>query len=187
MAKILKDRIPVFIAMGVAAVLIGIDRVTKWWIVNNIEYRGSVPGIRFGDFKLLDITHIHNDGAAFSILSGQQTLLVTVTSIFLVGAIIAVLSGRLRCKWLFSAVTLIIAGGIGNWIDRIRLGYVLDFVEFQFVNFAVFNIADVFAVAGAILLCIAIIAEEVREYKAKRACGVGEEVEEVEEESQDEA
>ena len=160
------------IALGIAAVLIGADQFTKWWVVNNIEHRDLVQGLRIGGFDLIGFTHIYNDGAAFGILSGHQTLLIIVTGVFLVGAIIAVLSGRLRDKLLFMAVNLIIAGGIGNFIDRVRFRYVIDFIELQFVRFAVFNVADIFAVAGAVLLCMAIIAEEVRDYKAKRACAV---------------
>jgi signal peptidase II len=70
---------------------------------------------------------------------------------------------------------MIVAGGIGNLIDRLTKEYVVDFIELQFVRFPVFNLADVFAVAGVILMCMAVITEEVRTYRAKRACGVGEE------------
>jgi len=173
----LKSRIPAFIAMAIAAVLVGVDQLTKWLVVKNIEHGLSVPGVRIGSFKLFDITHRTNDGAAFSILSGQRWLLIAVTGIFLIGAIVVLFSGRVKRKWLFASITLIIAGGIGNLIDRIRVGEVVDFIELQFVRFAVFNFADMCAVVGSILLFLIVIAEEIREYRAKKAC----EVEEIEE------
>jgi signal peptidase II len=163
------------IALVVVVLLVVADQLTKWLVVQNIEYRGFIRGLWIGEVRLIDITHIHNDGAAFGMLSGQQPLLIAVTSVVLFAAVVAVLSGRIRDRWLLAAITMIVAGGIGNLIDRVSQGYVVDFIELQFVRFAVFNVADIFAVAGAILMCLAVIAEEVRDYRAKRACGVGEE------------
>ena len=174
MAKMLRDRIPAFIAMGVVALLVGIDRLTKMWIVNNVEYSTSIPGIRLGDFKLIDITHIHNTGAALGSLQGQQTLLIIVTSIFIAAAIVFMFSGKIRLKMMMAAITLIVGGGIGNLIDRITLRYVIDFIELKFINFAVFNFADMCVVAGSCLLFLVVVSEEIREYKAKRACAVEE-------------
>jgi signal peptidase II len=71
---------------------------------------------------------------------------------------------------MLAAITLIIAGGIGNLIDRIAQGYVVDFIELRFINFAIFNFADMCAVVGAFLMVAIVIGEEVRDYRAKRAC-----------------
>jgi signal peptidase II len=161
-------------ALAIIAVLVAIDQLTKWLVVHNIPKSGVVRWLGIGDFRLIDFTHIHNDGAAFGMLSGQQTFLISLTSVVLFGAIVAILTGRIKDKWLFASIIMIVGGGIGNLVDRVRLEYVVDFIELRFVRFAVFNVADMFAVAGAILMCLAVIAEEIRAYRAKRACGVGE-------------
>jgi signal peptidase II len=162
----IRKRIPAFIALGIAAVLVGIDQLAKWLVVEYIEYRDSVVLIN----GVIDFTHWHNNGAAFGILSGQQTLLITVTSVFLAGATAILLSGKIRSKWMLAAITLIISGGVGNLIDRICQGYVVDFIELKFINFAIFNFADICAVVGAFLLFFVVVAEEIREYRAKKAC-----------------
>jgi signal peptidase II len=161
----------------VIAVLVGLDQLTKWLVVQNIALGGVVRGLRIGDLRLVDITHIHNNGMAFGWLSGRQTFLIIFTSVALFGILVAVFTGRIKDRLLFASVGIIVAGGVGNLIDRARQGYVVDFIELRFVQFAVFNIADIFVVGGVILMCLAVISEEVREYRAKRACGVGEEPE----------
>jgi signal peptidase II len=168
--ELLKSRSPAFIAILIAAVLVGIDQLAKWLVVMNIGYRDSVTVIR----NVIDFTHWHNNGAAFGILSGQQPLLITVTSVFLLGAVVVLLSGKVKSKWMLAAIALIIAGGVGNLIDRIVQGYVVDFIELKFINFAIFNFADMCAVTGAFLLFFVVLLEEIREYKAKRACEVEE-------------
>jgi len=176
-----------WLSLAIISLLIAIDQFTKWLVVRNIPcfMREScnrmptdveTPLFKLGELELIRITHIHNDGAAFGILSGWQAFLITITSVFLVGAIIAILARIIKDKLLLAAVTLIVGGGIGNLIDRVSMGYVIDFIELRFTTFAIFNFADVFAVAGAILMCYAVIAEEIRIYRAKRACEVSDEV-----------
>ncbi|MCL2071785.1 MAG: signal peptidase II [Oscillospiraceae bacterium] len=154
--------------VGAAAALIGFDRLVKWLVVRYIDYRDSVVVIK----GLLDFTHWHNDGAAFGILSGRQTFLIIVTSVFLITALGFLLSPKIKSKFTLIAITLIISGGVGNWIDRVVDGYVVDYIELKFINFAIFNFADMCAVAGAFMLFFVVIADEVRHYKAKKACEV---------------
>lgn len=162
-----KYRIRGFAALVIAAVLAGLDQLFKHLVVNNIEYRGQTVTVIDG---ILDITHWHNPGAAFGILSGRQTLLIAITGVFLLGAVVFLLSGSAKSKRLIAAVSLIIAGGAGNLIDRISQGYVVDYIELKFINFAIFNFADICAVTGAFLLFYAVVADEIREYKARKAC-----------------
>ncbi|MCL1788964.1 MAG: signal peptidase II [Oscillospiraceae bacterium] len=162
----MRNRIPTFISIGMIAVLVGIDQLTKYWVVRVIPYKDSVIVIK----GVFDFTHWHNDGAAFGILSGQQTLLILVTGVFLVGGLVLLLTGKIRSKWLLFSVTLIIAGGIGNLVDRISRQYVIDFIELKFINFAIFNFADMCAVIGSVLLFFVVVSDEIREYKAKKAC-----------------
>jgi signal peptidase II len=174
--KSIRNKLTAFVAFMIIAVLVGIDRLTKWLIVTHIPYRASVPWLRIGEFKLIDFTHLHNDGAAFGFLSGQQTFLISVTSLFLLGAIIfllvGVLTSKLKSKLMIFTVVLIISGGVGNLIDRVSQGYVVDFIELKFVKFAIFNFADICAVLGAILLFWLVLSEEIRDFRARRACGV---------------
>jgi len=164
-----KSRLTALIFIGIAAVLITVDRLTKMWVVANVGYRTRISGIRIGGTELVDITHIHNDGAAFGILSGMQTLLITITSVFLVAALVVLFSGKVKCRWIMTSISLIIAGGVGNLIDRVAQGYVVDFIELRFINFAIFNFADICAVVGAFLLLFVVVIDEIKTFKARKS------------------
>ena len=105
----------------------------------------------------LGLRYVENTGAAFSILSGKQLLLILVTFIIL-GAITGLFIRSIRNGdhiVVRLSYALIIAGAIGNFIDRVRYNYVVDFFEFLFINFPIFNVADMAIVSGVILLAIA--------------------------------
>lgn len=133
--------------------LIVADQVTKVWAVNHLIGKGALPWIE----GLLGFRYTENTGAAFSILREKQLLLILMTSVIIVG-LIGFLVKALRTethmvvKW---AYMLLISGAIGNLIDRVRFNYVIDFLEFKFINFPIFNIADVCVVIGVSLLAIA--------------------------------
>lgn len=145
-------------------VLVALDQLTKYLAVTYLQPVGTaefIPGV-------LRFTYVENRGAAFSSFAGQQWLLIGVTS----AAIIAL------CVWLFYktpakklekiCAVLIIAGGVGNLIDRVIQQYVVDFFDVEFIQFAVFNVADCFVVVGVILLAISLIASEFADKKAKQ-------------------
>lgn len=135
--------------------LIGIDQLTKWWAVHTLI--GNSPQPFLG--PILGFRYAENTGAAFSILRDKQLLLIGVTFLVLL-AMIGLLFKAVRAgeHWVVKfAYTFIIAGAIGNFIDRVRLDYVVDFLEFKFINFPIFNIADVLVVVGVGLLTIATI------------------------------
>lgn len=126
-----------------------IDQLTKLWIVKNIALHTDLP-VWNGVFHL---TYTQNTGAAFSSLEGQHWLFVLVLVGFLVFIIWEFPKKRMDFttveRWLLVAI---FAGGLGNMIDRLRLGYVVDMVEVEFMNFAVFNVADIFITCGCFLL-----------------------------------
>lgn len=137
------------------SLLILIDQVAKMFIVKYIMPINTYPFIE-GFFHL---TYAENIGAAFSILQGKQMFLVIVTIV-----LVSFLSFHLfktqtnkNTLWFKISLSLIIGGAIGNLIDRIRLGYVIDFFDFRYINFAIFNTADSFVVVGTILLSIIIL------------------------------
>ncbi len=141
-----------YIVMAVMAVVILLaDQITKLLVVANIPLYHTVdliPGI-------LSLTYVQNDGAAFSMLAGQHWLFALVFAVF--GLFIAweFPKKRLPLKnFERFCIVAIFAGGLGNMIDRLRLGYVVDMLQTEFMVFPVFNIADCFITCG----CIALIA-----------------------------
>lgn len=137
--------------------LIGADQLVKYWASTSLQPKGSIDFIHFGDFEIIDLTYLENDGAIFGSMSGQRWFLIGFTSIVIVVGIVMLCMLYKRSKMLTSALVLFIAGGIGNLIDRIRLGYVIDMFEIKLFDFAIFNVADICVVFAVIFLFIYVI------------------------------
>lgn len=134
-----------------------------------MELNNTIHIIKFGDTEFLNIYYCLNNGAAFSKLSGQTILLIVLTSIIILGLLVLMVTKRIKRPIYMLAVSLIIAGGIGNLIDRVfNNGQVVDFIDFRIINFPVFNFADICAVCGAIILMIVVVVDEIREKKHKK-------------------
>ena len=137
-----------------AAGIVVIDQITKLLVVDKIPLYGNVPVLD----KIFHLTYFQNDGAAFSMLRGQQWLFA-----LLFGALTAVLIWEFSKKAMaFSkferwCIVSVWAGGLGNMIDRVRLGYVIDMIELDFMEFAVFNVADCFITCGCIALMVSLV------------------------------
>lgn len=136
----------------IIVLLIGIDQASKMWALNYLKEIGSIPIIE----NVFHLTYVENRGAAFGMLQNNQ-------SIFIIVALIASVFGLYylhtkKVNFLGKAsIILIIAGAIGNLIDRVRIGFVVDYFDFRFIWEYVFNIADIFVVVGTIMLCAYII------------------------------
>ena len=145
------------ISILVSIILIWFDQFTKK-IVTDI-HNGVTAVYVLGDSFLLDlfgITYVENRGAAFGIMQGGRTFFLIITPIFLAIMIyyyIKLPKDKVN-NWVRVSLVLIFAGAIGNFIDRVRDAYVTDFIYFKFIDFPVFNFADVFVVTGTILLGI---------------------------------
>ena len=147
-----------------AVLIVILDQVTKYLVVQNIPLGGYVS-VWEGVFHL---TYLQNSGMAFSMLEGARIFFVVMTL-----AAFVLLFFAVKKKWVNHPVGLwslsFIAGGaVGNLIDRVRFGYVVDMIEVDFLpfDFAVFNVADIFVVCGAILLVIyALFFDKAREDK----------------------
>lgn len=140
----------------VIVALIALDQWVKFEIVKNIQLGGVKPFIP----KILSLTYLRNTGAAFSILENQQWLFAVITLV-VIGAAIWYLSKHIKGSvWLLSALSLIIAGGIGNFIDRMRQGFVVDMFQLDFINFAIFNVADSYLTIGVLVLIVMMLKEE---------------------------
>lgn len=157
-----------YIALAVAAVLVVIDQLTKWLAVTFIMPEGSVNLISIDDKEWLNLTYQQNTGAAFSILKDKQLFLIILTSIVILGVIILMLTKRIKKTSFIWCFSLIISGGVGNLIDRVANGYVVDFIDVRIIKFAVFNFADICAVTGTLLLVFFYILEEIRVSKEKK-------------------
>lgn len=140
----------------VIVALIALDQWVKFEIVKNIQLGEVKPFIP----KILSLTYLRNTGAAFSILENQQWLFAVITLV-VIGAAIWYLSKHIKGSvWLLSALCLIIAGGIGNFIDRMRQGFVVDMFRLDFINFAIFNVADSYLTIGVLVLIVMMLKEE---------------------------
>ena len=140
----------------VIVALIALDQWVKFEIVKNIQLGGVKPFIP----KILSLTYLRNTGAAFSILENQHWLFAVITLV-VIGAAIWYLSKHIKGSvWLLSALSLIIAGGIGNFIDRMRQGFVVDMFQLDFINFAIFNVADSYLTIGVLVLIVMMLKEE---------------------------
>ena len=149
--------------------LIGLDQLVKYWAVHSLKAEGSMRFIHFGDFKVLDLTYLENDGAIFGSMSGQRWFLIGFTSLVLIAGVYLMFRLMKRSKVLTAAIALFIAGGIGNIIDRVRLGYVVDMFDIKLFKFAVFNVADIYVTVAFVLLLVYSIFIDPKIEKAKKA------------------
>ncbi len=143
------------IAIGIILILTICDQLLKSWVASSIVLGGSkqlIPGI-------IELTNLRNSGAAWSIFEGQQTLftIITIIAIIVIGYFIWQYRKNIS---MLIGLSLIMAGTIGNFIDRLRQGYVVDMFETTFINFPIFNIADMCLTIGVIWLIICILKEK---------------------------
>ena len=128
-----------------------LDQLTKFLVVENISLYGHVEFIP----DVLSFTYVQNTGAAFSSFRGMQWLFLVVFIVFTAGVVWEFAKKKMPFttfeRWCIAAIY---AGGLGNMIDRLRLGYVVDMVKTEFMNFPVFNVADCFITCGCVLLLV---------------------------------
>lgn len=145
------------LAFIIASVCVLLDQLTKYLVIKYLK--GERPLIIVKD--LLSFVYVENRGAAFGILQNKKWFFVIVTVISVLILLYIFLSSyRKMSTWLIVALSFILGGTIGNFIDRMRLDYVVDFISVRIMNrydFAVFNLADAFIVVGAIMLMLYIM------------------------------
>ena len=144
-----------YVLMGLfAAGIVALDQISKYLVVENIELFQKVP-VLDGIFHL---TYVQNTGAAFSSFQGMQWLFALIFLVFTVAIIWEFSKKRLPFtafeRWCIVAV---FAGGLGNMIDRLRFGYVVDMIATEFIDFPVFNVADCFITCGCIGLMLHLV------------------------------
>ena len=140
------------IALLLSAVLIAVDQILKLLAVEYLKPMGGmhiIPGF-------LDLTYIPNSGAAFSMLEGQRWLFVGITFVICVIIIVALFRYRNHGFCSYAASVLIVAGGIGNMIDRVLHGYVVDYIHVLFFP-AIFNFGDCCVTVGTVFLILHVL------------------------------
>lgn len=168
------------LCLGLIAALILEDQLIKLYIVNNIrECTGFIDRyytFRIGNFDIFSITHIRNDGAGFSILEGKTAFLLVFTFIVMAGITAYICWKRKSLHRIeMLCLSMIVAGGIGNFIDRVRMviepGFngVIDYIKLEFISFPIFNFADMCVCVGAFGYCIYVIIAEIKQQKLKNA------------------
>jgi len=146
-----------------AAVIVAGDQAVKSWAVANLRGRGAVDFIP----GFIHFYYAENTGAAFSMLRDMRWLFIGVSILASIVIIYIILAKKIKSFWGLLPLSMILGGAVGNLIDRIFVGHVVDMFEFSFVRFAIFNVADIFVTAGGVLFCLYYIVSETRSMKAK--------------------
>ena len=146
-----------------AAVLVVIDQLIKHWATAALLPVGNMdvlPGI-------VELRYCLNDGMAFSMLAGKQTLLIGMTSVMLV-VVAVMLFARKMPVWERISWTLILGGGVGNLIDRVLNGVVVDYINVLFMDFAIFNFADICVCVGVGLLMLVVLLDSFKKEESAK-------------------
>lgn len=134
--------------------LVGVDQLTKYYAVLFLKEQ---PSVVLWD-NVFELKYIPNDGIAFSLFEGYYWLIIPITALAMVFVFILLWRSSLSRHWMFkTSCILILAGGVGNLIDRVVFGYVVDFLYFRLIDFPIFNVADCFVVIGAAVLIIFVL------------------------------
>lgn len=154
-----------FLWIAIMVLAVFFDQITKYLTILFLKPIDTLPIIK----DVIHLTYVENTGAAFGMLKNQRWLFMVVSSVAIIALLIYLFKKKTQPKLENLAIAFIVGGGIGNMIDRIFLGYVVDMIDFRLINFAVFNVADSFVCVGAGLLMLYVILSTVQEYKAEKA------------------
>lgn len=142
-----------------------LDQISKYLAVAYLMEVDTFPLIN----DILHFTYVENRGAAFGMLANNRWVFMIASVVGILAIVAWMLVSKPKGRWVQCAMSLIIGGGIGNMIDRVRLGYVVDFIDCRFIDFYVFNIADSCVCVGCAMVILWVIMEEIKEQKAKKA------------------
>lgn len=133
----------------IAAAITGADQLVKWLISSTADIGETIASM-----PLVDIMYVQNRGAAFSLLSGKVSFLTVISIVFCIAAVVYWIKKKPTHPVMQASITLMFAGALGNAIDRLVYGFVVDFIRVTFIDFPVFNIADIAITVGAALLIV---------------------------------
>lgn len=158
-----------YLALLLSAVLALVDQLLKLLVKAELAPIGELP-LLDGVFHL---TYVENRGMAFGMMQGQKWLLIWVTALVLLVLIAGIIMGKIRKPATMFTTAVIIGGGIGNLIDRVYRGYVVDYIDVRIINFAVFNFADICVTCGTAVLLVILFVEMLREGKNPEQAAIG--------------
>lgn len=151
-----------YIALATAALMVAADQWVKAWASTGLSEQITVIS------GLFYLTYLENTGAAFGILQGHAFTLGLVSIVILAAITLMILSKKISDRLQIWSLALILAGGVGNLIDRLRLGFVIDYLDFSALGgFPIFNLADIFVVIGTGMLMVHIIFIDGKKTQAK--------------------
>ncbi len=153
------------ILIAIMVGIVGLDQLTKWLAVICLEGEPSFPLWK----DVLHFTYARNEGAAFGILSDNRWVFLVFSTLAIVGILVYLFRFPPKSKFVRIVLAMIVGGGAGNMIDRVLLGYVIDFIDFTLIDFAIFNVADSFITVGAFMLIGYMIWDMVREIREEKA------------------
>lgn len=141
-----------------------LDQLTKMLAIVYLQGEPSFPLWK----DVLHFTFVQNPGAAFGMLSNARWVFMTASIVAIVGIFFYLIKYRPQNKLLVISLSMIAGGGIGNMIDRVIYGYVVDFIDFTLIDFAVFNVADSFVTVGACILIVYLVLDIIKDFKNSR-------------------
>jgi signal peptidase II len=153
-SKQVKEDIPLLYFL-IAAGIIALDQWTKHLVVNNMERGDSIPLIA----DVFHLTSHRNMGAAFGILQNQRWLFIVITIAVVVGIVYSLIRLGKKQPRASLALSMVLGGAIGNFIDRATTGQVVDFLDFTLINFPIFNVADMAITIGVGILLLDVFLE----------------------------
>lgn len=137
-----------YLALLMSVALVVIDQLLKLAALAYLKPIGTYPIIE----NVFHFTYLENRGMAFGMMQGQEWLLIWGTALVLLVLILAVMMGKIQDTFPVFTLCTIIGGGVGNLIDRVYRGYVIDYIHVKIINFAIFNFADICVTVGTALL-----------------------------------
>ena len=146
---------------------IAADQLTKICAAANLKDISTLPIIE----NIFHFTYVENRGAAFGMLAVHRWVFMILSVVGIAAIFVYLTVTKPKSWWMRLALCFIVGGGVGNMIDRIARGYVIDFIDCRFIDFYVFNVADSFVCVGCAMSIIAVIIDEVRERKLKKSAG----------------
>ena len=150
-----------YVSLIIIALLAAVDQATKVLALNLLKPVGSaefLPGI-------LGFRYVENTGAVFGSFSDSTVLLSIITAAVILAGLALLIKDKFPNRIYLVCAVLIIAGGTGNLYDRVFRGFVVDFFEFRFIDFAVFNVADIFVTVGSLVLIVYLLVGLIRDVK----------------------
>ena len=147
----------------IIGLFVAIDQLIKFWVDMYLKPVGSVPVIN----KILQFSYYENDGAMMGLMSGKTITMTVLALVCLAIIAFVIFSGKIKFGVDYCCIILMMSGGLGNIIDRVFRGYVIDYIEVLFVDFYIFNFADCLVTCAAFLLIGNQIYEIIKEKKVK--------------------